>query len=94
MLGELCGDVQLRYIQMRAPNARVDMRTILGAISINKPSAHSSTLPLLSVVFLLRSLRFVPNPEPDFREKAIEIGITRIEYVVIEFMIGTLYTRS
>ena len=34
--------------QMRATNVRVNMRTILGAIGINEPSAQSSTLPLLS----------------------------------------------
>jgi hypothetical protein len=38
----------------------------------------------LAVVFLLRSLRFVPNPEP-----YLEIWIFRIEDVVIEFVIGT-----
>src|SRR5271165_7018755 len=47
-VSELCEDVQLRYIQMRATNVRVNMRTILGAIGINEPSAQSSTLPLLS----------------------------------------------
>jgi len=66
------------------------MRTILGAIGINDAfcSIFNSSFAL-AVVFLLRSLRFVPNPEPDFREKVIEIGIIRIEYVVSQLMIGT-----
>ena len=90
MLGELCVDVQLRYIQMRAANVRINMRTILRAIGINYAfcSIFNSSIAL-AVVFLLKSLRFVPNPEPDFREKVIEIGIIRIEYVVSQLMIGT-----
>jgi hypothetical protein len=48
MLGELCGDVQLRYIPMRATNVQINMRTILGAIGINDTFCSISTLPLLS----------------------------------------------
>src|SRR6516162_8189600 len=42
----------------------------------------------LPVAFLLRSLRFVPNPEPDFRKKVKEIAVIRIEDVVLQLMIG------
>ena len=70
----------------------VNMRTILGAIGINEPSAQSSTLPLLSP----SSSCSEASDSPDFREKVIEIGIIRIEYVVIQLMIGTpeIYFRD
>jgi hypothetical protein len=65
------------------------MRTIFGASGINNAfcSIFNSSFAL-AVVFLLRSLRSVPNPEPDFREKVKEIGVIRIEDIVSELMIG------
>ena len=52
MLGELCRDVQLRYIQMRATNVRINMRTILGAIGINVFIVPASPAPPLVLLLL------------------------------------------